>query len=301
MDKKEDFYKIELNVLSEGMLADRTLFLYLKRNNRYVPIVKIFHLIDAAAFSKIQKSAEVYSDKKPVEEQFPELAGSVTEVLRILNDDSLAPFESSYQIRKRISWFAKQILEPEKFETLPADSLDVCVHFVQRLLDRPNKEMLKYLSERNVVVSVYSIKAAAVAVVMALWLGYISKALIESLYNIVLLQDIGVMDDAAAGTKLLEVLVSNPASLTANQIEFLKEKSKRSLDLIKKNKWDQYLVSSQPLQWYFAEMIAPAAASDLSVIGQHSRWMALRSEGFLAEQSFFGKVISKLQGIGRAA
>jgi hypothetical protein len=186
-DANTNYIPVDLATLKEGMLVDRSLYVFLPGNNRYFRLAKALYPLEARVLEKLQRQGQVFSDERPIDDRFPDLGESVRVVRELAGNAELAPFEKNRAIREATTWLAPSVLDREKF----AWEGVLAVHFMHRAFGVPRPETMAFVSDLSVEMYERSLKLAACAGTMALWLGYSDAAFLAEFVENVFCEAIG--------------------------------------------------------------------------------------------------------------
>ncbi|MGE4233874.1 MAG: hypothetical protein AB7F43_11145 [Bacteriovoracia bacterium] len=172
MFKNDDygFKEVDVDYLYEGMLMERSIFINLPANNRYVCLVRPLRLLDSKMFRKLLHHGKAYSNSPALEVTYPKLAETVSLIRKICENKILAPFERNDSVKKESQWLANLLFSGDIFPT---------IFFIHRLVEVPTLTTMSYVE--NVSIDIYerSLKLAMISGCLALWTGYTNIAFLK--------------------------------------------------------------------------------------------------------------------------
>lgn len=185
-DKNEAFFPVNVSALRVGMLAERTLYLYLKANNKYVKFVHAFHPLEEKKLEKIRKHGEVFADKASYHETFPMLQSTTAKIRALCDDHKKFPFEKNLEINQTTAWIFHALFSgtaDEAYRFLP-------IVLVQLSFSKPTEAQLLSVSEVSIEIYEKALLHASLSALIALWLGYTDQVFISGFVETVFTESI---------------------------------------------------------------------------------------------------------------
>lgn len=159
------FIPVELEKLQAGMLVDRSLHVHLPANDRYVMLAKALHPLEQATLDKIKRYGGAFAAEPEITSRFPTLELTAQAIRDACDNGELAPFEKNLAARNASEWVVDALFGKHCDPTPP-------LFVFHKAFGVPRPETLLHVSDLSVEACERGIKLAAVAGLIALWLGY---------------------------------------------------------------------------------------------------------------------------------
>lgn len=180
------FQPVSLESLRMGTLVDRSLYIFLPKNEKYLPVAKKFYPLEERAVAVIKEYGAVFSPDSPIESVYPRLLGAAHEVRGACDNDALAPFEKVCVILDATTWLVPLVQPTEKASP---DLLPV-LFFFYRAFSIPEPRTLTYVADISLELYERAISLSALCGVFALWLGYTDTAFLSCFVETVFCEDV---------------------------------------------------------------------------------------------------------------
>lgn len=174
-----------------------------------------------------------YSLQESLEVRFPKMASSVQKIISICNDDALAPFEKSIQVREVLDWMKSLVFPFEDTNSTPVSlrrSIDwASVILLTRLsLESPSLAALGHLGALSIPVYEEALKVASLSCYFALTLDYCEIEFLRKFVETVFLAEVGLFSENIT-TGMVDASLGIEASLSSEEQLIV---SKRYLETI---------------------------------------------------------------------
>ncbi len=198
------YVEVSIESIQLGKLMDRSLFVFLQKNNKYVQIIKPLFPVDERVLKIIKQTNVLYTNEHTIDSLYPELL-TVVETLKNASTDQGSP---SFERNKKIKNILEPIL-PFTFRdssignwdpTAPKAGLSIldaklCVFLIHRTFGIPAIDSLRLLENISVGVYEISIVRASVAAIFALLLGYTDYVFIQQYVQSVFFEEIKILQN----------------------------------------------------------------------------------------------------------
>lgn len=177
----QTFVEVAPDSIQLGMLMDRSLYVFLEKNNKYVRIVKQLFPVDERIMKIVKNSKVLFTKDHPIDSIYPQLSVVVENLKTLCSSDEFPSFEK----HKRIQLLLKSIVHSCFKNNTGADwdptntnsnlqilDSNLCVFIINRAFGLPVAESLIFLENISVGIYEISLVRASVAGIFALMLGY---------------------------------------------------------------------------------------------------------------------------------
>lgn len=164
-ESSSNYYKVEISSIKPNQLSDRTLYVYLLKNQRIVPVVRAFQFIDEVLFEKLNQLNTLYSPELSIYERAPKLIYTARFITETLDDAKQVSFEKNHTIFDHLGWLIPSLLHTE-------NSGLISVFLMHHILQTPGASLLKLAYKKSVTTYERALKISSTATLLALILGY---------------------------------------------------------------------------------------------------------------------------------
>lgn len=184
--RRSQFFAVDISTLRVGMLAERTLYLHLKTNGRYVRFVHAFHPLEEHKLEKIKKHGDVFSDTEAVEKAFPLFATTAQRVKTLCEDPNKAPFEKNLQLHQETAWVFHSLFSVEG----NANQKQLPLILMNWAFGKPAESTLLSVAEESIEIYERALLHASLSALIAVWLGYSNYNFVSQLLETVFQESI---------------------------------------------------------------------------------------------------------------
>lgn len=202
------YHEISLDTLSEGILLDRALSVFLPANNRYVQVAPALLPLEARVLRVIKKYGTAWSDEPPFNQRYPLFQQTEEQLRSLLSDSEMAPFEKQIKIQKTLLWVWRELALLSA-----APNFNLVTVLMVHVLSSPKPETLSYFSERSLDITQHSLKVASVAAFILLSSSYSNKEFLASIMNAAFCARLGVFSIESLPQEVVDYLVGKSSSI----------------------------------------------------------------------------------------
>jgi len=179
-----NYMEVDLGELKAGTLVDRSLYVHLPLNERFMRIAQPLMVLEERTLKIIQQKGKVFTNEPRIDERFIELATTAEQIQAICSNEKLAPFERNQLIRGITTWLVTETLRPA------TDGVAALFTF-HRAFEVPRPKTLYFVSEISIAMYERSLRLAAVAGILCLWLGYSDTVFLSEFVQAVFCTELG--------------------------------------------------------------------------------------------------------------
>lgn len=196
------FVEVATDSIQLGMLMDKSLYVFLESNNKYVRIVKQLHPVDERIMEIIKKSKILFTKDHSIESLYPELPVISENLKNLCISNDFPSFEKHRRIQLLLQTMIIKCFknnsgpewDPTKVNSeLQIQDANLCVFLINRAFGLPKPESLMFLENISVGIYEISIVRAAISGIFALLLGYNDYNFIYQYVHSVFYEEIKLM------------------------------------------------------------------------------------------------------------